>query len=507
MLIKLLGALSVSALLISPFQFNSLSAAHNNGQHSAGTLVAALLGDSFAPKDSSPSDTLPQDSSAALFDELVLTLLDSSDPASLRHGMDTMVSPCDDFFLFVNGGWWKEARIPPSTDKGRQMAYLMTYARMKMMERLEFLLDSSRAVITTTEDPTLKTLGVFYESCMSAPELEPNYYKLRNPSAYVRDSTRSEQCLQRTMYYMAGAAGQAFVQDLQRSGAVERMEKMLSALRVAVEEKLRNNSIMSNDEKDYALERLNKLILRVGIPEELLDLSGLELSPDNYEANKDAITSFDNTLWANSLGGNVREKWKASLLIPNAFYMPRDHAIEIPTLMFSPPFFFSDGEDLLNFAGVGHIIGHEIFHSIAPQLPLVQNPRMKDEIDSFKEFNTSMGTFDGWEANGRRTFNEDVADLGGTRIAYNAWKTTVSNDPDYTPQVIDGFTPDQRFFIAMARIWRSKWTKDGIHRGPHAPNFARVKSAAMQNRGFQKAFGCKPGDPMYLSEDKLSRIW
>lgn len=507
MLIKLLGALSVSALLISPFQVNSPSAAHNNGQHSAGALIAVPFSNSFVSKDSSPFDTLPQDSSATLFDGLVLTLLDTSDPTSLRYGMDTTVSPCDDLYLFVNGGWWQDARIPVSSDKERKMVVFFRYAHMKMMERLEFLLDSSRAVITTTEDPTLKTLGVFYQSCMSATELEPNYYKLRNPGAYVRDSTRSEQCLQRTMYYLAGAAGQAFVQDLQRSGAVERMEKMLLALRVAVEEKLRNNSIMSNDEKDYALERLNKLILRVGIPEELLDLSGLELSPDNYEANKNAITSFSNTLWANSLGGNVREQWKASLLIPNAFYMPRDHAIEIPTLMFSPPFFFSDGEDLLNFAGVGHIIGHEIFHSIAPQLPLIQNPRMKDEIDSFKEFNTSMGTFDGWEANGRRTFSEDVADLGGTRVAYEAWKTTVSNDPDYTPQVIDGFTPDQRFFIAMARIWRSKWTKDGIHRGPHAPNFARVKSAAMQNRGFQKAFGCKPGDPMYLSEDKLSRIW
>lgn len=77
----------------------------------------------------------------------------------------------------------------------------------------------------------------------------------------------------------------------------------------------------------------------------------------------------------------------------------------------------------------------------------------------------------------------------------------------YKPEIIEGFTPEQRFFIAMGRVWRSKWTREGRHHGAHAPSFARVNGVVMQNPEFKKAFGCKDDDPMVLSADKLSRIW
>lgn len=466
--------------------------------------LITLMGSGNAAGLQSTAHMTP-DSTEAHFDSLVHTMLVGS---SIAYGLDTTVSACEDHYQFVNGGWRDQIVIPESKEAGRQSINFFQYSFKKMLGRLEEMLDSSRVIASTTDDATVRVMGTFYESCMSADSLERSYIQQKYPrSASGRDSTRKEQCLNRTLEHLGGAAGQAFAEDLKRSGAITRMQTLLEALRESVQDRLKNNQIMSDAEKEYALERLGRLILRVGIPDQMVDYSVLQLSPTDYNQNKNLIGSFSNSRWAGSLGENVREKWKASLLMPNAFYMPYDHAIEIPTLMFSPPFFFEDGEDLLNFAGVGYVIGHEIFHSIAPQLSLVQDSAMAREIEAFKKFNSSLGTLDGWKVDGNRTFNEDVADLGGSRIAYHAWRETVAKDKTYKDQVIEGFTPDQRFFIAMGRIWRSKWTKKGIVYGSHAPGFARVNGIARQNPEFQKAFKCKKGDKMYIPQEKMSKIW
>lgn len=425
---------------------------------------------------------------------------------SLTYGIDTAVSPCEDHFSFVNGGWRSVAVLPPRKQGGMRVETFFNHTYRTMLERIEKGLLSAQSNYATTDNPTVRALGTFFESCMVADSLEPDYFKRRKPDSTARDSTRTEKCVSRSLYYMGGASGQLFAQQLISTGAVHRMEKLLEALKVQVVKRIDENTIMSEVEKDYARDRLNKLILRVGIPEEMVDFSGLKLSPVDYHENKKTIGTFYNMQWVDGIGGNMRERWKASLLTPNAFYMPMDHAIEIPSVMFSPPFFYADGDDYLNFAGVGTVIGHEIFHSIAQQLPLIESHEMKSEIDSFKVFNTSMGTLDGWTANGERTFSEDVADLGGGRVAYAAWKSFSSYDTAKN-SVVDGYTAEQRFFIAMGRVWRSKWIGGAPNHDVHAPYFARVNATVMQIPEFSTAFGCKPGDKMYVAPEKLSRIW
>lgn len=456
----------------------------------------------FAPGIDSNTSRIA-DSADAAFDTLVLGMF-TTDPT---HGLDTTVSPCDDFFLFVNGGWRNSVTLPDTQYSSRQMVTAFTYANKRMQRRLDTLLDTARLRYATMKDPTLKVLGTFYESCMVADSLEPNYLPRRESKLPVRDSTRAEQCRHRILRYLGAAAGQAFADELQRSGAVTRMENLLEALRTAVADRLTAHSLLSDDEKEYALNRLRKLILRVGIPKERIEYETLALSATDFHGNINAIAVFRNAQWAGSIGDQIRERWKASLLTPNAYYMPRDHAIEIPTLVFTPPFFYEHGDDLLNFAGVGYIIGHEIFHSLAAQLVLLENPKMKSEIEGFKAFNTGMGSLDSWKANGKNSFNEDIADLGGSRIAYQAWKSTLHANPNYSPDTIDGYTPDQRFYLTMGRVWRSKWSELGIRSSPHAPNFARVNAVAMQSPEFKTAFGCKDGDKMFVSNDGMSRIW
>lgn len=453
---------------------------------------------------------------AEVSDTVIPTMLGES----LAYGMDTATSPCEDFYQFVNGGWRSQAVVPPKPNRPYQMASFFDDAYRRMRKRMDVILDSARLVRTTTDDHTLRALGEFYESCMVADSLERSPFvrqrssllstggnNEQNDEPIKKDSARAEQCSQRTLQRLGGAAGQAFIQDLQNSGAVSRMDKMLVDIKQSVVRRIKEHPLLSEDEKLYALERLDRLILRVGIPEQLVDYSGLILSDSDYESNKKEIAGFSNLQWVSSIGSNMREKWKASLLTPNAFYMPRDHAIEIPPVMFSPPFFHADGDDALNYAGVGFVIGHEIYHSLAQILPQVKNPEMKAQIDSFKAFNTSLGELDGWKANGNRTFNEDIADLGGIRASYAAWKSAVSQDKSSKDRALDGFSPAQRFFINVGLIWRSKWTGIPPNNDVHAPSFARVNGVVMQMPEFAEAFRCIADDSMVLPPHRLSKIW
>lgn len=421
---------------------------------------------------------------------------------SVLEGMDTTVSPCSDFYQFANNGWRSKVDRD-STLSDLKVINNFSYVHDMMGKRLGEILDTARLTYADSEDPTIRVLGVFYESCMSADSLESVHFR-RTSDTTVKDSTRGSQCLSRVISHLGGAAGQAFVKELVKEDVVNRMEKLLASIKDETKNRIARNTIMNDAEREYALERLDKLVLRIGIPDQLQDYSDLHLHPDSYEANKRLIAEFNNINWINSIGGNVRERWKASLLLVNAFYSPAEHAVEVPTIMFSPPFFFPDGEDLMNYAGVGYVIGHEIFHSVSMQLATIANPEMKSEIERFREFNTSLGELDGWKADGNRTFFEDVADLGGGRVAFDAWKSVSSIDND---SIIDGFNPQQRFFIALGKIWRSQWSNSGVRRGPHAAPFARVNGPVMQIPEFAESFGCKEGDRMYLSPDSMSRIW
>lgn len=426
--------------------------------------------------------------------------------SSLLYGVDKEVSPCDDMYQFANGGWRRDAVMPVKKDVPVQMITYFNHVARRIRDRMETLIDSAARVHKVTPQHTLRVIGEFYESCMVADTLEPIFPPRKKTDTTARDSTRAQMCTQRVRQNLSEVAGQFFAEELKATNAVNRMEILLEALKTEVIEMLKENTLMTDSEKDYAVNRLNRLVLRVGIPKTMVEYSGLRLDTADYYNNKLRINSFLVQLGNQSIGNDIREKWKLSLLTPNAVFMPLDHAIEIPTLMFSPPFFYAEGEDYKNFAGVGYVIGHEIFHSVTPQIHNVSNPDMKREIEALKKFSTSMGELDGWISNGDRTFNEDVADLGGGRVAYRAWKRLLKKQ-GIEPALAEGYTSDQSFFIALAKIWRSKWQGGAPNHDVHAPHFARVNMTVMQMPEFAQAFGCKEGDRMYLAPEDMSSIW
>ncbi len=426
---------------------------------------------------------------------------------SLRYGVDTTASPCSDFYQYVNGDWRARTIFGSTTVTPAKNVDVFTDNYRRTRQRLQVILDSARAIAATTKDPTLKVLGIFYESCLTADSIEGRSIRRVRTTTPIPDSTRADQCVQRTVTNLGGALGQAFAQDLLVSNAMDRMQQLLDAIRAAVIQRIDNNRWMTALEKSITHERLEKLHLRVGMPTEKVDYQSLVLSPTAYMQNRTAIATFDNQQWVSGIGGNVREQWKSSLLTVNAFYRPGDHAIEVPAVMFIPPFFDATGENALNFAGIGMVIGHEIFHSITAQLSTLESPDMKAQIKQFKMFQSTLGTLDGWGTDGTRTFGEDVADLGGVLATYDAWKATTKARKKPPTALIDGYTSEQRFFIGVGRIWRAKWRRPSFGQDAHAAPFARVNAMVMQMPEFAKAFGCRDGDPMVLSTDKRASIW
>ena len=430
---------------------------------------------------------------------------------SLRYGVDTMISPCVDFYQYVNGDWRAKTKLGTLAKGESKWVDVFSDLDRRIRLHIQALLDSASAVAATTTDPTLRVLGTFYGRCLVADSLErfPGARaRAQTTKTPVKDSTRAEQCVQRTRQTLGGALGQAFAQDLLgTSQAKPRMEALLEALRAAAIELVQGNRWMTAAEKDVARDRLLKLKLRVGIPAQRVDYAPLVLTND-YRENKKTIANFGTQRMVNAIGGDIREQWKAGLLIPNAFYMGWEHAIEIPAVMFMPPFFDANAEDALNFAGVGFIIGHEIFHSVAAQLWTLEHPQLQENIEKFKQLNSELGEVDGWGTNGKRTFSEDIADYGGLLVAYDAWKATLKKSKTSVAPLIDGYTPDQRFLLGVGRVWRAKWQAGGAYNADvHAAPFARVNGVMMNVPQFAKAFGCKEGDPMVRPAGKRPVIW
>ncbi len=448
-----------------------------------------------------------------------LAVADSMTPpllgSSLGYGVDSSVSPCEDFFAYANGGW-RAKTVLGSPPPGRMIAVrMLDDTKRRTQQRLRAIIDSAHTVASTTTDPILKVIGTFFGSCLTVASVQAT----AGPDAIAprsgitadekskdgkRDGQGVELCYRKTLGSLGVAVGQAFARDLLASHALKRMEALLTEIHLVTIERMKVNPWMSPDERTVAVERLHRLKLRIGMPSELVDFSSLQLS-DDFAKNEASLVAFANRQWLSSIGGDPRERWRASLVNTNASYSAMDHAVEVPAAMFMPPFFVAAADDAVNFAGIGVVIAHEIFHSLTSLLRSTANPKMHDNIQRFKDANSQLGTLDGWDTDGKRTYTEDIADLGGILVAYDAWQAMLRKK-NVKPSTIDGYTPDQRFFLAVAQVWRGKWTGTGFG-SVHAAPFARTHNMIRNAPQFAAAFGCKEGDPMVVPRDQRPVIW
>ena len=320
---------------------------------------------------------------------------------------------------------------------------------------------------------------------------------------------------------LSEAIGQIYVQKYFPAEAKKRMLELVGNLKVSLGERIQQLKWMSDPTKAKAIEKLNAINVKIGYPDKWRDYSSLEVSTDSYVANVLRAGNFDFNFMVNKINKPVdRKEWGMSPQTVNAYYNPSMNEIVFPAAILQPPFFFIDGDDAVNYGGIGVVIGHEMTHGFddqGRQYDKVGNltdwwsaedsklfgERTKLLANQFNNF-TVLDTI---KANGELCLGENIADLGGLNVSYYAFKKVLKSNE----KPIDGFTPDQRFFLSYAHIWAQnirdkeiiRRTKEDVHSLGHL----RVVGPLRNLPEFYLAFNVKEGDEMFLKENDRAVIW
>ena len=319
------------------------------------------------------------------------------------------------------------------------------------------------------------------------------------------------------------ALGQLYVQQVFPEESKVAMQELVGNLRFALKARLEKLDWMSADTKAKALEKLGTFDPKIGYPDKWRDYSGLSINGSNsYHANVTAASAFENAYRMSKIGKPAdRQEWGMSPQTVNAYYNPLKNEIVFPAAILQPPFFDVDADPALNYGGIGAVIGHEIMHGFDDQGSKFDaqgnNANWWTEQD-MKSFNARTSKlvkqFDDYVAiddlhvKGELTLGENIGDLGGVTIAYDALQHDLMNKK---MTLIDGFTQDQRFFLNFATIWRNNMRPEALkvmlNTNPHSPAKFRANGAPSNLDAFAQAFQCKNGDEMVRSGDNKVTIW
>ena len=319
------------------------------------------------------------------------------------------------------------------------------------------------------------------------------------------------------------ALGEMYVAKYFPPEAKERMLKLVENLRISLGEHIDSLEWMSAETKAKAKEQLAAFYVKIGYPDKWRDYSGLTIDPKkSYWDNVREAAIFESDYMLSDVNKPVdKTRWLMSPQTVNAYYNPTTNEICFPAGILQPPFFYMDADDAVNYGGIGVVIGHEMTHGFDDQgRQYDKDGNLKDwwTAEDAKQFNlradkladqySSIIVLDTVHANGRFTLGENIADHGGLRVSYTAFKNATKGQ-DLKP--IDGFTPDQRFYLAYAGLWAQNIRDEEILRltkiDPHSLGKWRVNAALRNLESFFQAFGITEKDPMYMKPEDRVTIW
>jgi putative endopeptidase len=319
------------------------------------------------------------------------------------------------------------------------------------------------------------------------------------------------------------ALGQLYVEKYFTKEAKQRMDELVNNLQTAFANRMNRLDWMSDSTKQKAKDKLQAFIKKIGYPDKWRDYSKVNVQRNQYFNNIMSAEANNYQYMINKLGKPVdRTEWEMTPPTINAYYNPLYNEIVFPAGILQFPFFDPQADDAINYGGIGMVIGHEMTHGFDDQGAQydkdgnLKNWWSASDYDLFRkksqqviQLYNGFTILDTVHVNGALTTGENMADIGGIAIAYDAFKMTKEGQD--STQKIDGFTPDQRFFLSLAQIWRSK-EKDAyalrlINTDPHSPAMYRVNGPLMNFTPFYKAFNVVPGEKMYLPENERIKIW
>jgi putative endopeptidase len=361
-----------------------------------------------------------------------------------------------------------------------------------------------------------------YSNFLSQPFVDASFEYTKALTGQAVKKTRAEEMTQAVDRSLGHALAQLYVKKYFPEEAKKRMAVLVDNLEKAFEARVDRLDWMSDSTKAKAKEKLYAFTEKIGYPDKWRDYSNVEVKRDSYFENRLSANKNDYAYMLAKVGQPVdRSEWYTTPPTVTAYNNPPLNEIVFPAGILQSPYFDLYADDALNYGGIGMVIGHEITHSFDDQgaqydkVGNVTNWWTKSDYEKFKaktqqvidQYN-QFTVLDSVHVKGALTVGENTADIAGVAIAYDAFKLT-EQGKDTTK--IDGFTPDQRFFISIARIWRVK-TRDEflrmyVNTNPHSPAKWRVNGPLMNFTPFYNAFNVQPGDKMYKPENERITVW
>ena len=343
----------------------------------------------------------------------------------------------------------------------------------------------------------------------------------------LKQRPREDRALQNVNRLIGEALGKLYVEKMFPAEAKAKAEKMIKNVILAYQHRIENLSWMSPETKIKAIKKLSKINPKIGYPNKWKNYSALVIkSPSeggSFFENMRNLSRWNFQEDLDKLSKPVdKTEWGMSPQTVNAYYNPSYNEIVFPAAILQPPFYNYQADEAVNYGGIGAVIGHEISHGFDDA-----GARYNDEgnlvnwwtDEDLKQF-TALGTaladqysalepLPGIHVDGKFTLGENIGDLGGINAAYDGLQLYLKANPN--PGLIDGYTPEQRFFISWATIWRTKIRdeaiKSQVKTDPHTPGMYRAYVPIQNVDAFYKAFDLKPGDGMYIDPEKRVKIW
>ena len=304
----------------------------------------------------------------------------------------------------------------------------------------------------------------------------------------------------------------------------ERMKKLVSNLQLSLADRIKAQDWMSDSTKQNALEKLSTFYVKIGYPDEWIDMTALDINPaKSYYENVEQCRKFWTGWSVETKAGKPvdRNEWQMYPQTVNAYYNPTTNEICFPAGILQVPFFDPTADDAFNYGAIGVVIGHEMTHGFDDQgRHYDKDGNMKDwwteadgknfekKANMYADFFSNIKVLPDLNANGKFTLGENLADHGGLQVAYFAYKTATKDAP---LSAIDGLTPDQRFFLAYAGVWAGHITEAAIRQqtksDPHSLGRWRVNGALPHIDMWYDAFGVKEGDKMFVPKSERLSLW
>lgn len=316
--------------------------------------------------------------------------------------------------------------------------------------------------------------------------------------------------------------GETYSKEYFPASAKAKMETLVANLKLAMGDRIRNNSWMAPETKAAALDKLSKMDVMVGYPDKWRDYSGLKIDPSDLYGNVKRSAAFEYAYSLSDLNKPVdRKKWSMNPQEVNAYNGGLENKIVFPAGILQAPYFSESVDDAVNYGAIGAVIGHEITHGFDDQGRKIDaNGAVRDwwtpaDAARFEEqakgFGAQYATYEaapGAFINPDLTMGENIADLAGLEVAYDAYHRSLNGKE---APVIDGLTGDQRFFLAFAQAWRDKAredsTKQQVASDPHSPARWRIIGPVRNVDAWYKAFNVTPDSKYYIKPEARTRIW